>query len=142
MIVYDLKCGEDHVFEAWFKDSAAYAAQAKGRKIICPVCGNKRVEKALMAPNIATKSERTPAPPDPRKAQFVAHMQALGELRKKVEESCDYVGPRFAEEARKIHYGESQARGIYGEATTDDAESLSDEGVEFAKIPWVPRQDA
>jgi len=138
MIVFDLRCGKDHVFEAWFKDSAAFAAQSDAGEVVCPVCGNTKVEKAPMAPRLSTGS-RNDDGPSTKMVQFV---QAMGELRKHVEENCDYVGDKFAEEARKIHYGEADPHSIYGEATGEEAEALSDEGIEVQKIPWVPQHDA
>ncbi len=148
MIVYDLKCRKDHVFEAWFRDSAAYEAQAAAGAVACPVCGSKKVEKAPMAPRLAkggtgggTGGEaRDPA--ETETAQAAAAMGALRELRRKVEENCDYVGPGFAEEARKIHYGETDARNIYGETSDGEAEALHEEGVSFRRIPWAPRHDS
>jgi hypothetical protein len=144
MILYDLSCRNGHVFEAWFRDGAAFEAQRKSRKIACPDCGDQRIKKAPMAPRIGTGvREETPtkavSPPSHAPAEM---MQALRKLRRHVESNCDYVGPRFAEEARKIHHGESDPRGIYGEATEAEAKSLSDEGIEVARIPWVPREDA
>jgi len=138
MIVFDLKCGKGHVFEAWFPDSAGFEAQRTDGKVICPVCGDNGCEKAIMAPNIAVPRGDGEAR---RKAAAVEMWQQLGQLRRKVEENCEYVGERFAEEARKIHYGETDKRDIYGEATADEAKSLKDEGVEFGLIPWVPRAD-
>ena len=144
MIVFDLSCRNGHVFEAWFRDGAAFEAQRKARKVACPDCGDHRVKKAPMAPRIgASAPEATPTkavtPPSNAPAEM---MQALRKLRQHVETNCDYVGPRFAEEARKIHHGENESRGIYGEASEAEAKSLSDEGIEVARIPWVPREDA
>ena len=144
MIVYDLKCRKDHVFEAWFRDSAAYEAQAAAGVVACPVCGSKKVAKAPMAPRLAKggvpDGER--ARNESESAEVAEAMGTLLELRKKVEENCDYVGPGFAEEARKIHYGETDARNIYGETSNDEAEALSEEGVSFRRIPWAPRHDS
>lgn len=140
MIVFDLKCGEDHVFEAWFKDSAAFDAQVKAKKVLCPVCGGTKVAKAPMAPRLSTsKGKDESGKPSEKMVQFV---QAMGELRRQVEENCDYVGENFAEEARKIHYGETDPHNIYGEASAEDASALDDEGIEVQKIPWVPTTDA
>lgn len=138
MIVFDLRCRKEHVFEAWFKDSAAFEQQAADGKVLCPVCGSKKVEKAPMAPNLSTGKRDQDSPPE----KMVQFMKAMGELRRHVEENCDYVGDKFAEEARKIHYGESDPHNIYGEATKEEAQELSEEGVEFQKIPWAPREDA
>ncbi|MDZ4736109.1 MAG: DUF1178 family protein [Rhodospirillaceae bacterium] len=151
MILFDLRCAKGHQFEAWFRDGATYDRQADAGELACPICGGHKIEKAPMAPRIGkgrstamVPSEAPPAPtPTPDAATMAvmgAHLKALRALRRKVEESCDYVGPEFAEEARKIHYGETDARGIYGETTSDEAAALEDEGIEVARIPWVPRE--
>lgn len=149
MILYDLQCKKGHVFEAWFRDSETYEAQAAAKKVVCPACGSKKVEKAPMAPRLGRSTKGVdeaapapvPAPPAPS-PEAVKYMQALASLRKHVEANCDYVGPKFPEEARKIHYGETEARNIYGEATPEEASKLADEGVEFQAVPWVRRDDA
>ena len=150
MIVFDLKCKDGHVFEAWFKDSAAFTAQAKARKVACPVCGSKKVAKAPMAPRLGSGAQESapaavpavPPPPDPKTVEQVKFMKALGELRRHVEQNCEHVGANFAEEARKIHYNETPARNIYGEATAKEAKELHEEGVEFGAIPWPQTPDA
>ncbi|WP_341915176.1 DUF1178 family protein [Ferrovibrio terrae] len=139
MIKYELKCRKDHVFEAWFYDSAAYDKQAAGGKVVCPVCNSRKVTKAPMAPRIGkSKSEVAVAE---AKQQALA-LKALAEIRDHVEKNADYVGDQFAEEARKIHYGEVDKRSIYGEATKEEAKELVEEGVDVAMIPWLPRGDA
>jgi hypothetical protein len=139
MIKYELKCRKDHVFEGWFYDSATYDKQAAKGEIVCPVCNSRKIGKAPMAPRIArSKSERSA---DEVK-QKAAMMQALRELRDHVEKNADYVGDRFAEEARKIHYGETDERNIYGEASKEEAQELSEEGIDVALVPWLPRGDA
>jgi hypothetical protein len=138
MIVFELKCGAEHTFEAWFQDSKAYERQSKRKQIACPVCGDCEVDKALMAPSVARSRESRAAD---ERAMARAALQQLAALRKHVEQHCDYVGPNFAEEARKIHYGEVEKRDIYGEATANEAEALAEEGVEFARVPWAPRLD-
>ncbi|WP_341895650.1 DUF1178 family protein [Ferrovibrio terrae] len=139
MIKYELKCRKDHVFEAWFYDSATYDTQAAGGKVVCPVCNSRKVTKAPMAPRIGkSKSEVAVAE---AKQQAMA-LKALAEIRDHVEKNADYVGDQFAEEARKIHYGEVDKRSIYGEATKEEAKELVEEGVEVAMIPWLPRGDA
>lgn len=174
MIVFDLRCKKEHVFEAWFKDSAAYHEQVEAGVVRCPVCGSGRVEKALMAPNVTSRRQnKEPSPAEPASIpaatgevmapaavpakpasasgsvttnadveKVTEVMRALSELRDNVERECDYVGSDFAEEARKIHYGEREARGIYGESSDEDAKALEEEGVEFARVPWVPRHDS
>ncbi len=139
MIVYDIKCTHEHVFEAWFKDSEAFDEQVEADGVSCPVCGTTDVQKALMAPRLNKGKSADAAKVQEQMGRYVA---AMNEMRRQVEDNCDYVGDNFAEEARKIHYGEAESRGIYGEATNDEASSLSDEGVEFQKIPWAPREDA
>lgn len=135
MISFNLRCGKDHVFEAWFKDGKTYDRQARQGKVSCPVCGDATVEKAPMAPNIASGVSRDPAG---RAAEL---RETLQKLRSEVEKNCDYVGENFAEEARKIHYKESEQRGIYGEASDQDAQALQEEGIEFSRIPWPSRTD-
>lgn len=166
MIVFDLRCPENHVFEGWFRDSAAFESQVAAGDLNCPVCGSHDIVKALMAPNIPRKSnakrERqavvalddevasetmasTPAlsPGEgPSPELFAAAMKALRALHKDIEKNCDYVGENFAEEARKIHYGETDPRGIYGEATPEEARELREEGVEVMSLPRPPQEDA
>jgi hypothetical protein len=135
MILFTLRCFEGHEFEGWFRDNDGFEAQQKGNEIACPECGSNRVEKAVMAPAIGRSRDRmAPSPAQMRRA--------LIELRRQVESHCDYVGPQFAEEARKIHYGEVDPHGIYGEATAEESRQLSDEGIKFGQIPWVPTTDA
>jgi hypothetical protein len=160
MIHYKLRCGAGHEFESWFQDSAGFEKLAKAGLVECAVCGSTQVEKALMAPAVVSSRKKAkppqaeapppaaaPAPPPeggqrvaagPMPPQLVAMLQRL---RAEVEKTCDYVGKDFAEEARKIHTGEAEARGIYGEATDAEAEALADEGIELARLPWVPRAD-
>jgi hypothetical protein len=156
MILFDLRCAKGHVFEAWFRDGGTAERQLAARKVACPDCGSAKVAKAPMAPRIgkgARAADRAPsekipadrspgAPPQGAMAGPSAVMAQLRELRAKVEANLDYVGERFAEEARRIHYGESDPRGIYGEASADDAKDLADEGIEVSRIPWLPPTDA
>lgn len=137
MIVYNLRCAKDHSFEAWFRDSATYDAQAKAGEVVCPVCGDTKIAKAPMAPNISAKKAD--------KSDMAAAAEVMGklrELRAEVESNSDHVGDKFPEEARKIHYGEAEKRNIHGDATPDEAKALKDEGVDFSVIPWVPRGDS
>ncbi|MDF2367069.1 DUF1178 family protein [Sneathiella sp.] len=146
MIKYGLKCDNAHVFEAWFKNSATYDEQAAAGDVLCAVCGSTNIAKAPMAPAVprkggpATSRYEETAKAETEKA--AAAMTALREFRKTVEANCDYVGPRFAEEARKMHYGEVEQHGIYGEATPEESNELREEGVEVAEIPWLPITDA
>ena len=131
MIVYSLHCPKGHAFEGWFRDSGAFDAQSADGKLVCPVCNSRKIEKAPMAPALANAvGERKSAPDELRKArQFVTG------LRKYVEANAEFVGPKFPEEARKIHYGESEERHIYGEATIKEARELIEEGVDVAPLP-------
>jgi hypothetical protein len=157
MIHYQLRCDQDHEFDGWFNDSAGFEQQAERGLIECPVCGATKVTRALMAPAVSTRDAPEPKPPVPVQqvlppapppgpppggmslpAQMIALLQRM---RAQVEKNCDYVGPGFAEEARKIHRGETEGRGIYGETTPEEAESLAEEGIEVQSIPWVPPAD-
>ena len=148
MILFDVKCAKGHVFEAWFRDSNTADRQMARHAVACPTCGNTKTAKAPMAPRIGKKGGTSDANRGAKTdATEMAAMSAklrkeLCELRAKVESNCDYVGEKFAEEARKIHYGETDPRGIYGETSKDEARALADEGVEFARIPWLPRHDS
>ncbi len=167
MIVFDVKCGNQHVFEGWFADSNAFDEQVRDGILVCPICGDGNVEKALMAPNIATggnnpgdtmakrgndesdaggddslpavRSNATPeaqvAAYKEKTAKLLATMRAF---KAHVERNFDDVDVKFAEEARKIHYGESEKRNIYGKATEDEARALQDEGIEFGRFPDIP----
>ena len=148
MIHYALVCSKGHEFEGWFKNAAEFDRQVAKKRLECPACGSAKVEKALMAPNLASKAGPAPEPvapaapdavpvaaPDPRRAAVI---EALREMRRVVTENADYVGNRFPEEARKIHYKEAEPRGIYGEATLEEAKSLAEEGVGFHPLPLLP----
>jgi len=137
MILFKLRCAAEHEFEAWFRDGALYERQVARGEIACPQCGDSAIEKAPMAPRVARKDRTPPAPPSP--AQLRHMLQAV---RRHVETSCENVGDRFAAEARAIHRGEAEARGIYGDATQEEAQALADEGIEVARIPWVAPTDA
>ncbi len=144
MIRYTLRCSKGHEFETWFRAIGDYDRAVAAGEATCPVCGDAKVEKALMTPSVAgtkkstdvDKGERVKlAVPDPRQQ---AMREAIKALRKQVTENADYVGDKFAEEARKIHYEEVEARGIYGEATGEEAQALVDEGIEFLPLPRLP----
>ncbi len=137
MILFDLRCAEDHEYEAWFRDSASFEAQSAASEIICPVCGDNDVAKAPMAPRLAPRRNG-----DAKPAQDVMARRVLQELHRHVRENCDDVGNKFAEEARKIHYGEAEKRGIYGEASDTEARELTEEGVDIHQLPHLPRHDA
>jgi hypothetical protein len=156
MIRYALNCEHGHAFESWFQNSAAYDKQAKRSLVTCPICGSAKVEKAIMAPRLARSDAAEPMtlpPPMPAPTpaaapakQPVAIMspperelrKKLKELREHVTRNADYVGPRFPEQARKIHYGEIEHRSIYGEASPEEAKELHEEGIEFHPLPVLP----
>jgi hypothetical protein len=165
MIKYALRCERGHEFESWFKNSAAYDSQRKRGLIACPGCNSAKVEKAIMAPRLArsesaeaeplpaadTAASSTPSLPmpmpfaPPGKGNVAIMSSQERELRKKLKElrehivkNADYVGQRFPEQARKIHYGETEHRSIYGEASPEEAKELHDEGIAFHPLPILP----
>lgn len=135
MITYSLRCHKGHEFEGWFRDSAAFDAQQAAGHLVCPACGSARVEKAIMAPAVSGTKKTTARP---KAAEARQLRQFMTGLRKYVQENADYVGPNFAEEARKIHYGEMPDRHIYGEATGREARELVEEGIDIAPLPPDP----
>jgi hypothetical protein len=158
MIRYALACDKGHQFESWFQDSAAYDKQAKRGLVTCPHCGSAEVEKAIMAPRLSVTARKrgkaiapeTAAPaavpestPDNAQVAMVSPQERefrtkLKELRDHLTKNADNVGGRFPEEARKMHYGETEHRSIYGEASTDEAKKLAEEGIEFHPLPILP----
>ncbi len=151
MILYTLECDRDHQFEAWFKSSDDFETQVKRGFVACPHCQSVQVGKALMAPAVSTSKQKSAPPahpvnaeadtgvalaaPDPKMAELVDTMRRL---KAQITQNADYVGKDFAEEARKIHYGEAEERGIYGESTVQDAESLREEGIDVYPLPVLP----
>lgn len=156
MILYRLRCSKGHEFESWFKDSRTYERQERKSLVGCAVCGDAKVTRAPMAPRLSKRGKSAPvevtagaAPaPVPAEQQQMAALaqkmprelrEALLKVRAEVEKNCEHVGDRFAEEARKIHYGESDRRGIYGQTSEEEATALAEEGIEFGRLPWIPR---
>ena len=159
MIRYALVCEKGHAFESWFQDSAAYDKQAKRGLVNCPHCGSAKIDKAIMAPRLAgsrkgaapveAPAETPAAAPAPEKAQEKAPVamispqeqefrSKLKELRDHLTKNADHVGAKFPEEARKMHYGETEHRSIYGEASAEEAKALAEEGIEFHPLPILP----
>jgi len=134
VIKYNLLCRHDHAFEAWFSSSSDYDVQRKKRLVQCPHCGSAKVEKAIMAPNVSTSRKKDAIASKQKKAMALMN-KAAQTIRKEIEDKCDYVGDKFADEARAIHYGEKEERAIYGKASAKDAEELHDEGVAIAPLP-------
>ena len=142
MILYNLRCAHDHEFEAWFKDSDTYDKQVSATEIACPVCGNTGIEKAPMAPRICSGVQKKQTDSTIDHSKFAKVREVMKKVRAEIENNCDYVGPDFAEEARKIHYDEADPRNIYGETSQDEARALKEEGVDFTRVPWLPRNDS
>ncbi len=161
MIKYQLICDHSHEFEGWFQDSSAFDEQAANGLLCCPLCDSHQVKRALMTPNLASPKRRNSmdlqpvdstsdigkptAPQNARSITKTEQMQnfglALAELRQlqqKITKDCRDVGNNFAEEARKIHYGEAEAEGIYGQTTHEEREALEDEGIDVFNMPWLP----
>lgn len=148
MIIFDLKCAPTgHVFEAWFGSTADYDDQ-KGRGLVsCPLCGSVDIAKAPMAPAVGAKgnSQAQAAPElfsgDPEKVK--AMLAAAAAMQKQLLQGSEGVGDRFADEARAIHLGEAEARAIHGRATREQAESLVEDGIAVAPLPFpVAEPDA
>jgi hypothetical protein len=139
VIQYSLHCANAHDFDAWFKNAAAFDEQQARGIVQCPVCASNAVSKALMAPAVARsgseKMSLSSGHPDVAKFR-----ELLRAYRQKVTSEADYVGDKFADEARKIHFEEVEARGIYGEATRDEVVALAEEGIEFAPLPDLPEE--
>jgi hypothetical protein len=157
MIRYALICDQGHDFESWFKSSATFDKQAARGLVSCPLCGSAKVEKAMMAPRLVrgvkTVEGQVPAPVGPAPTVAAEEPKApvammspqerelrtkLRELREHLIRNADYVGRKFPEEARKMHYGEIEHRSIYGEASPEDAKELHEEGIEFHPLPVLP----
>lgn len=136
MIRYALACGKGHAFESWFPSAAGYEGQKARGLVQCPVCGSLEVEKALMAPALGKNDGDEPAK---LKAPEGAEAAKIAALRAEIEASADYVGLRFADEARRMHAGDVETRAIYGEAQLQEARALLEEGVPIAPLPFRPR---
>jgi hypothetical protein len=160
VIHYSLHCASGHDFEAWFRSSDDYGQQAAGKLVHCPVCASDQVEKSLMAPTIVTARTSqgrppeaiadttpstavevaTPPPLDAMPPEMHDMVARLRELKARLIENSEHVGTGFAEEARKIHYGEAPARPVHGEATLDDARALIEEGIDILPLPPLPEE--
>ena len=137
MIRFSLHCDKDHEFEGWFGSSADFDGQSERGLVECPLCGSRKVSKALMAPAVAVSREARvrPLAMDPEKREM---MRKLRDMVQAVKQNSEDVGDRFADEARRIHHGEAEVRGIIGQASSDDAKSLIEEGIEIAPLPELP----
>ncbi len=141
MIKYRLICEQDHEFDGWFAGSTAFDDQVAAGEIACPYCGSVKVQKALMAPSVVTSKQKKRAGTSPTEAVEQVQM-FMSKVREHVETNFDYVGDQFADEARRIHYGEADEREIYGEATLDEAKDLIEEGVSVAPLPGEDKSKA
>ena len=167
MSLFDIKCSDGHIFEAWFQNNDTYEKQVEDHMIECPLCGCTKISKSLMAPNIAQTStsekvglEELNINADQHRVMVSAHSpddnqvssedvkraldhmhNTMAKFRRQVEKSCEYVGNNFAEEARKIHYGDSEKRGIYGETTIRETEELIEEGINILPVPGSDKLD-
>jgi hypothetical protein len=147
MIQYALKCDQGHDFDSWFQSASAFDALAHAGHLSCVVCGSVDIKKAIMAPRIVSKPAE-PTPDAPVKDAAVPMVKspdpevetAIAELRKKVEETSDYVGDDFTRQARDMHLGDTPERAIYGEANLEQARGLIDDGVPLLPLPFRPRQ--
>lgn len=141
MIRYTLQCAEGHRFESWFQSADAFDVLHAAGKITCAVCNDTTVEKSLMAPNVG--SDRSAAPSEsPLTVPATPAEKALAELKRRVEENSDYVGLRFAQEARDMHAGRTPERPIHGEAKLDEAKKLLEDGIPVAPLPFTPTRKA
>ena len=141
MIKYRLICEQDHEFDGWFAGSEAFDAQVKAKEVACPYCETTKVQKALMAPSVVTSNRKKSGGTSPTEAVEQVQM-FMSKVRSHVETNFDYVGDQFADEARRIHYGETDEREIYGEATLDEAKDLVEEGVSVAPLPGADKTKA
>jgi hypothetical protein len=137
VIRYALACPDGHAFEAWFASAGSFDEQRQSGDVLCPQCGARDISKALMTPSVAGTKKKagdvslTANPP----AELA---EAIRTIRRNLTENAEYVGDRFAAEARRIHFEEAEKRGIYGEANLDDVRGLIDDGVEFHPLPALP----
>lgn len=145
MIHYTLVCDRRHEFDGWFRGSAGFDEQKQAGVLVCPECGSTDVEKGIMAPNVATgggdRDQPMPVPLSEHAMRRARLRQLVGEMRAHVERTADYVGERFPEEARRLHYGEAERRNIYGEATLQEAKALTEEGIPLMPVPSLPDPD-
>ena len=143
MILFDLQCDKSHKFECWFASSADYQKQLKNKMIVCPYCNSTKIQKSLMAPNINTKStSKNSRNNNKQKLAQNNLVSRIKKFKKYIEKNTDNVGKNFAEEARKIYYGETKSRPIRGESTENEAQELAEEGIPISQLPWHSKEDA
>ena len=143
MIQYSLRCGNAHGFDSWFQSAAAYDSLLRAGQIGCPLCGDAKVEKTLMAPAVRPARKAGEPAVRPKLSEPKTELEAaMAELRRQVEENSEYVGLNFAAEARRMHDGDIDQRAIYGEAKADEARALIEDGVPVAPLPFMPPRKA
>ena len=137
MIQFSLKCSQNHSFDSWFQSSDAYEKLAKAGMLTCAECGDRTIEKSLMAPKISTQS---PSDSQALSAPMSEAERNLAKIKQEIEANSDYVGMNFAHEARAMHSGESPNRAIYGEAKAEEAKALIEEGIPVAPLPFMAKR--
>ena len=140
MIKFDLICKNQHIFEASFDDSRSFEKQKRKKQIECPFCNSLEISKSVMAPNISDKSTSSAKINREKKKLFSNYNKQLNKIKSEIEKNFTYVGKKFPEEARKIHYGEAKDKPIYGEATEKESQELVDEGISLVKLPFSKKE--
>ena len=140
MIKFDLICENKHIFEASFDDSSSFEKQKKKKLIECPLCNSSNVSKSVMAPNISNKSSSSIKLNREKNKLFSNYNKEINKIKSEIEKNFTYVGKKFPEEARKIHYGEVKDKPIYGEATEKESQELVDEGISLVKLPFSKKE--
>ena len=140
MIKFDLICENKHIFEASFDDSSSFEKQKKKKQIACPFCNSSNVSKSVMAPNISNKSSSSIKINREKNKLFSNYNKQLNKIKSEIEKNFTYVGKKFPEEARKIHYGEVKDKPIYGEATEKESQELVDEGISLVRLPFSKKE--
>ncbi|MBU2980920.1 DUF1178 family protein [Lentibacter algarum] len=137
MISFSLKCAAGHSFDSWFQSSSAFDKLHRSGLVVCAICGSSDISKQIMAPNVSTSHSK---PESPLSTPQSPNEQALADMRRKVEETSEDVGMRFASEARAMHDGDAPERSIYGQAKPEDAKKLIDDGVPVLPLPFIPKR--
>ena len=140
MIKFDLICGNKHVFEASFDDSSSFEKQKKKKLIECPLCSSSNISKSVMAPNISNKSSSSIKINREKNKLFSNYNKQINKIKSEIEKNFTYVGKKFPEEARKIHYGEVKDKPIYGEATEKESQELVEEGISLVRLPFSKKE--
>ena len=135
MIKYSLRCSEGHNFEAWFSSSKAYEDQTQDSLVLCPLCDSREIKKNIMSPNIGKKGNKSNTNNDVKKIEVM-----MNKVRKHVEKNYEYVGKKFPEEARAMHYEEKESKDIYGESSIEEAKELIEEGIDIHPIPGINKK--